>query len=293
MASAQEGSDWIETSYGALDDPLQVADLCLGRGFNYFFSKQFTKRYLDTGIFCSGAEQEVNDDFAGLGVRDPLGQYRVFSVVPAVLVVREEGLEDLAVPNTWQELLSETYRKTLVLPDCSTDLPRAVLLTLYSRYGEEGVRNLGRNIAQLLHPSQIVKKLRSKAADAPVLSILPYFFAEVVNLISGIRSVWLEDGTIIEPLFTVQKSSPEYFMSDPEAMAAAAGFFAGSRVASIFAKGNFPVLHPDIDNRLPQDKPLWWPGWDFIRQHDIEQLSSRLQSLYEAEIPNCKHGCRV
>lgn len=283
MASAEEGTGWITKTYAEVEDPRLLPDICLGRGFDFFFSKTFRERFVENNIFQAVPFKGVNKDLKGLGLCDPRGHYTVFSVIPAVLVIRKHALNGLPVPRTWEDLLSDTYNQALAMPDCSADLPRAILLTLYSRFGEEGVRRLAKNVCQRLHPSQLVKKIRSSAQDVPAISIMPYFFSQITESIPGIEVVWLEDGTIVEPLYILAKSDPEHFKSEPEAVQAAKEFFPGPKVASIFAKGHFPVLHPDIDNRLPAKAPLWWIGWDFIEKHDMLALASKLHLIFEEE----------
>ena len=283
MASAQEGSEWIAELYQDVEDPTLLPDICLGRGYDFFFSKTFQKRFIETGVFHKGPAQQENSDFKGLGLQDPKGNYNVFAVIPAVFVVKESALNDLPIPRTWEALLGSDYKNYVAMPDCNADLPRAVLLSLYSRFGEDGVRRLASNVSQLLHPSQLVKKIRSSAKDAPAVSIMPYFFSQVVQQIPGITVVWPEDGTVVEPLYILSKSESKYCKSDSEAMEAAKDFFLGSTVASIFAKGNFPALHPDVNNGIPDDVPLWWVGWDFLGKHDVIALAANLHAIFDAE----------
>ncbi len=283
MASAQEGSGWIAESYGEVEDPALLPDICLGRGYDFFFSKTFKDRFIETDIYCSEPAAEENLDFKGIDLQDPKGHYNIFAVIPAVFVVKESALGNLPVPRSWEELLKEEYKNCVALPDCSADLPRAVLLALYSRFGEDGVRRLAANMVQRLHPSQLVKKIRSSAKDVPAVSIMPYFFSQLVEGIPGVHVVWPEDGTVIEPLYILAKSDAKYFTAEPQAVKAAKEFFLGSQVAAIFAKGHFPVLHPDIDNKLPKDVPLWWLGWDFIEKHDVVGLAVKLHAIFDQE----------
>ncbi len=284
MASAQEGSDWITKSYSEVEDPCLLPDVCLGRGYDFFFSKTFKDRFIETDVYGSEPAAEENIDFKGLGLQDPKGHYNVFAVIPAVLVIKESALDGLPIPRTWEALLGEKYRNYVAMPDCNADLPRAVLLALYSRFGEDGVRRLAENVSQLLHPSQLVKKIRSSAKDVPAVSIMPYFFSQVVQGIPGVSVVWPEDGTVLEPLYLLIKSDAKYCKSDPKAVEAAKEFFLGSRVASVFSKGHFPALRPDIDNGLPKDVPLWWVGWDFLEKHDVIALADRLHLVFDKEM---------
>jgi len=284
MASAQEGSDWIKDAYGKVDDPCLLPDIFQGRGFDFFFSKTFQERFIETDIFQYLSTAKENTVLKGLGLQDPKGHYNVFSIIPAVIVVNKHALNGLAIPKTWEDLLSDQYKDAIAMPDCNADLPRAVLLTLYSRFGEKGVRKLAKNISQLLHPSQLVKKIRSSAKDVPAFSIMPYFFSQIVESMPGVSVIWLEDGTIVEPLYTLVKANSRHFKSDPEAVKAATEFFHGQKVASIFSRGHFPALYHGIDNMLPPNVPLWWIGWDFIAKHDMVALAEKLHAVFDEEL---------
>ena len=284
MASAQEGSDWIAQACGRVEDPRLLPDICLGRGFTFFFSPEFRTRFIETGVFQTPVPEEINQDFQGLGLPDPRGRYNVFAAIPAVIIVKERALGGLPVPRTWEELLEPRYRGTLAMPDCSADLPRAVLLTLYSRFGEEGVSRLAGNISKLLHPSQFAKKIRMPGNDVPAFSIMPHFFAQIVSSVPGIRVLWPQDGTIVEPLYILAKSKDEYCKADPRAVEAAREFFLGPKVASIFSRGHFPALHPGIHNGLDPQTPWWWVGWDFLEQNNVTGLAAGLERLFEETV---------
>jgi hypothetical protein len=31
-------------------------------------------------------------------------------------------------------------------------------------------------------------------------------------------------------------------------------------------------VHPDVDNRLPDDAVFKWIGWDYVKNHDLKAL---------------------
>lgn len=289
MASAQEGCDWIAELYQNVEDPKKLPDICLGRGYDFFFSHSFQQRFIETNVYHREQFGEVNSDFQGLGLQDPKGNYNVFAVIPAVFIVRGEALDGLPAPRTWEDLLGGKYKDYIAMPDCGTDLPRAVLLSLYSRFGESGVRRFGENVSQRLHPSRLIKKIRTSAKDTPAISIMPYFFSQVVSHLPGVTEVWPEDGTVVEPLYYLVKSKSEYCRSSPEVMQAAMDFFFGEEVASIFSCGNFPALHPTVHSGIPSGASLWWLGWDFLGKHDVIELANRLQAVFDESHPGCTH----
>jgi hypothetical protein len=43
-------------------------------------------------------------------------------------------------------------------------------------------------------------------------------------------------------------------------------------VAGICAGAAFPAVHPDVDNRLPENASFKWIGWDYVKNHDMKAL---------------------
>jgi ABC-type Fe3+ transport system substrate-binding protein len=135
------------------------------------------------------------------------------------------------------------------------------------------VRALGRNLSESMHPATMVSTARR--ADAPIVTIMPYFFTRMALPGTPIQAVWPEDGAIVSPVFMLAKQSRR------AALQPVIDFFASRELGEILAhKGLFPSTHPEVDNRLEPGRTFDWLGWDYIRTQDIPALIARCQALF-------------
>ncbi len=284
FAAAQEGTDWVAEAYGQVEEPRMLPDICFSAGFDFFFAKPFTDRFIKSGVFRKLMPWTENEDFQGLGLQDPKSRYCIISVVPAVFVVDEPALEGRSVPRTWEDLLGSSYERSIAMPERSLDIPRSILLTLYARFGEEGVRSLGRNTASQLHPAQMVKQIKSAVKGRPAVSVMPYFFSRTVNEAEGITVIWPEDGAIVSPIYMLAKSDPGFCRADPRVVERAAELFSSQQMGTIFTKGYFPSLHPKVNNALPDEASFQWIGWEFLEGMDSGIILPQVYNLFDEEI---------
>ena len=139
-------------------------------------------------------------------------------------------------------------------------------MTIFKDAGVEGLRSLGRNVRYGWHPSQMVKAALRSSADAPAISVMPLFFAQNLRGKDQYSVVWPEDGALISPVTMLVKTEKLAELDD------LISFLAGPQVAGIFAGAFFPAVHPEVDNRLPEDATFKWIGWDYVTGQDIKEL---------------------
>ena len=46
------------------------------------------------------------------------------------------------------------------------------------------------------------------------------------------------------------------------------------------AQACFPSLHPDVDNKLPENASFKWLGWEYIKSNDLEQLKAYTTEVF-------------
>jgi hypothetical protein len=46
------------------------------------------------------------------------------------------------------------------------------------------------------------------------------------------------------------------------------------------AQSCFPVIHPGVDNQLPEGASFKWIGWDYVKSHDTIELTDRAQEFF-------------
>lgn len=277
LQAASMGLDWIRDQMTGDEDAL--ADVYLSAGFSLFFDRSVMGHHLDNGVFSdlTGAEH-FNSCFDNdaIDLKDPKGQYTIIGVVPAVFMVNTELLGDRPFPESWADLLKPEFEDTVALPMQDLDLFNAVLLSIYNEYGNDGLRKLGRSLLLSMHPAQMVKSgAKKQQSNAPVITVMPYFFTRMTRENSPMRPVWPKDGAIISPIFLITKTA-----SKEKSQPLVDFLFSREMGGILSASGKFPSTHPEVDNGLSPDQTFMWPGWDFINNNDIGQLLKETEAVF-------------
>ena len=271
--AASVGASWMEEHVNSIDDPEEFPDLFISAGFETFFDPKGIGKFRDA--FADRTPYEhFNPSFDNLGLRDPSGRYAIISVVPAVFLVNTNELGDGEMPRTWGDLLEPRFEQRVSLPVGYFDLFSGILLDIRRRYGDEGVRKLGRSLLESLHPAQMVKV--GSRPKAPLVTIMPYFFTRMAQPGSPMQAVWPEDGAILSPIFLLAKKS------GGEALQPVIDFFCSKEVGEVLAiKGLFPSTNPEVDNGLQSENSFSWLGWDWIEKTDIAAEIKECEALFE------------
>lgn len=286
FAAGREGKDLIEKICAYDGKPEVLPDIVFSEGFDCLFGLQSRERFIDSGIFGKALPWAINTNFKGAGLKDPDSKYNILGVIPAVFVIDKHALDGRPAPRTWEDLLDQNkgYENTIVISDRSVAVFKSVILTLYARFGEKGVRSLARNTTLELHPSQIVKLIASEKKERPAIFILPYFFSRMVCESREICVIWPEDGAIVAPIYMLVKSDPKFYKTDPQIVEHTVNFFSGRQMGTIFTKGHFPSLHPEVNNALPAEASFQWIGWEFLDGMDSGAVIPHIYNLFDEEM---------
>lgn len=250
----------------------QLPQIMMAPGFNRFFYRSFTERFLDE--FVTVGSWESNSHKQELGLHDPDNHYTIPCFNPTLLLVDRTVHEDLPIPKRWEDILEPEYEGLVALRGHQlSNFCEGVLLNTYKDHGEEGVKKLGRAVKTGLHPSQMVKYAGSGKKEAPVISTVPYSFARLVKTSELVSLVWPEDGAILNPLVMLVKAS------SISKLGALGEFIAGPEIGQVFSSTRFPSFHALVNNDFPPEARFKWLGWDFIKQNDLEELIPRLHQI--------------
>lgn len=271
--AASVGASWMDEHVNSIEDPEDFPDLFISAGFETFFDPsgigKFREAFADRTPY-----QTTNASFDGVGLRDPQGRYAIISVVPAVFLVNTIELGDQPMPKTWGDLLEPRFEQRVSLPVGDFDLFSGILLDIRRRYGDEGVRKLGRSLLESLHPAQMVKV--GTKPNPPLVTIMPYFFTRMAQPGSPMQAVWPTDGAIISPIFLLAKAS------GGEDVQRVVDFFCSKEVGEVLAiKGLFPSTHPEVDNGLEPGAPFSWLSWDWIENTDVASEIKECEQLFD------------
>jgi ABC-type Fe3+ transport system substrate-binding protein len=192
--------------------------------------------------------------------------------------VNSEELNGRKMPASWDDILGEEFENSVSLPIGDFDLFNAILLNIQNKYGDEGVKKLGKSLLQSMHPSEMVKS-HIKKSGKPVVTIMPYFFTKMTKRGGPMKAVWPSDGAIISPIFMLTKKEGK------EKLKPIVDFFASVKVGEILShNGRFPSVNPDIDNMISKEQKYMWYGWDNIKKNDIGKLITRCEKLFHESV---------
>lgn len=277
LSAASVGADGLNQEIARVEEEKDLPEVFISAGFESFFDRVNLRRFKERGTFVDVAPWPPNPCFAGLDLRDPGGHFTLLGVVPAVFLVNQNLLQGDPAPRTWEDVLHPRFTRRVALPVGDFDLFNGILLNLHRLFGDEGLAALARNMLVSLHPSQTVGRFSGRAAEQPAVSIIPYFFSKMTMNSQVIRTVWPEDGAIISPIFMlVRKAALERSRELVD-------LFLSREVGEILARrGNFPVLHPEVENPVAPGARFHWIGWDFIEAHDFGPLIPELSARFKA-----------
>jgi len=283
LKSASAGVDWLKTSLENSESADVLADIFISAGFDLFFDKNLIGKYKTQNIFEDITEIEhYNKDFENeyLSLKDPDNQYSMIGVVPAVFLVNTQELKGMKIPTSWEDILGEEFENKVSLPIGDFDLFNAILLNIYNKYGEYGIKRLGKNLLKSMHPSEMVKSHIKKAVK-PVVTIMPYFFTKMTKKGGPMKAVWPKDGAIVSPIFMLTKRDKK------DKLKPIAKFFSSKKVGEILShNGRFPSVHPDVDNMISNEHTYMWLGWNYIKNNDIGSLINKCERIFNETIKN-------
>lgn len=278
LQSANLGLDWIIEKVKT-GDVNKVPDVLLSAGFELFFDKNLMGQYMENGVFETYLEN-MNKDFynENIDLHDPKKRYAIMGVVPAVFLVNKTALKNRKIPQTWDDILTDEFENSVALPMADLDLFNALIVMVYKEYGDDGIKKLAKVYQKNLHPAQMVKT-KTKSNEAPAISIIPYFFSQMVNGASDLKVVWPKDGALLSPIFMITKKEKA------DKIKPFLDLFLSEKIGNLFsANGKFPTTNPNVDNHLEKSQNFKWVGWDFIYKNDIGEIIRNSEKLFNEEI---------
>ncbi|GMQ62591.1 ABC transporter substrate-binding protein [Vallitalea maricola] len=280
LKAASMGVDWLKESLEKTEDPDILSDIFISAGFDLFFDKKLIGKWASKGVFEDITKMKhYNKEFDNeeICLKDPNNNYSIIGVVPAVFLVNIEELDGRDMPKSWEDILKPDFENSVSLPIGDFDLFNAILLNIHQKYGEEGLRKLGKCLSTGMHPSEMVKSHRKQ--DKPVVTIMPYFFTKMIKNEGPMKPVWPLDGAIISPIFLLSKKSKKD-MLEP-----VVDFFASKEVGEILShNGKFPSVNPEVDNMISMEHKYMWLGWDYIYNNDMGELINRCENIFNENI---------
>ncbi len=234
--------------------------------FNRFLSKFTGKRYFER------LELPVHPVFERAGLRDPNGEFHMFSVMPTVMLVDKKMLGGRPMPRRWSDLLDPAFAGDVALPAAHGAVSTLLPLTVLRDHGEAGLETLHRAVRCAM-PSTDMIRGAGATLKGPAVYVVAWFFAKACPSPDA-EIVWPEDGALVEPSFLlVQNGRREEYRTLVE-------FITGAGFGEVSAAHAYPAANPAVDNKLPAGAVFNWLGWEFIRSVPLEDRIAAVRSYF-------------
>lgn len=243
-------------------------------GFGDYFRPDFMERVVNPGGFQAVHSKPLHPAFPPEEFLDPAGQYTLHGVYPYVLLADLPRLGNRPLPKRWSDLLDPVYRNDIISVGNSNKVAELLLLTIYKDHGEEGLRLLAPNIKDGWHGSRMARTAGSRNEDGAALYYIPWNFAKYCPHTEQTAIIWPEDGAIVNPLFMLVQTAKR------ERVQPIIDFVLSKELGQKSANAYCPVLHPQVDNGLPEGARFKWLGWQFIRSPDFYRLKEHTQNVF-------------
>jgi len=274
-----EGNVNQETSYYDHIDTItsidQLPDIVISSDINSFYHERFKQTFRGKGMFRSFSSRRIHPDMESIGLADPSGDFTMLSANLLVPVVINDLMRGRPVPESWGELLNESFTNSVVMRGDESFFCNGVLLPIHHMFGMDGVRDLGRSVVQGLHPSEMVKLIDSRKSDVPPIYVMPYFFATKIKERTRVTVFVPKEGAIVSPVQMLVKHSAR-----PEVMEVAE-YLAGPDLGQICADSYFPSTHSAVTNPTSSIR-LRWLGWEFLNNTDVGALKTAVGATFRA-----------
>ncbi|MBW4081118.1 ABC transporter substrate-binding protein [Paenibacillus sp. S150] len=247
-----------------------------GFGFGNFFRRSFLEGLAAGGHFQSVALEGP----AGVAAQpfvDPQQDFTIYGLYPYVLMVDRTKLGALPVPSSWSDLLRPEYTDQIIAVGSSNKISELLLLTLYKKFGDDGIIRLAANIKDGWHGRVMVKTVEAPESntEGAGIYVIPWIFAQQCKDSDHVSIIWPEDGALVNPLFLLTRKSK------PSAVQAVTEFITSKSFAEQATAQHFVMLNSGVDPGLPEGATFNWLGWDFIRGNDLEQLKAHVQEVFQ------------
>ena len=280
LAYLAEGNVNHELSYYPYIDSVEsveeLPDLILSSDINAFYHHRFLEKFIEPGHFIS-VNSPMAPHMADIGFADPHGHFTMFCGNALVIVHVKDVRPKLKAPERWEDLLQERYGKSIIMRGQDSFFCSGVLVPFFRLFGADAIPRLAANVCNGLHPSQMVKMIDTHADNCPPLFIMPWFFAHKIKAKERIEILFPQEGAFISPVQLLVKKSKR------EELAPVIDFLMSLSLHQHCSDNFFPSPHPGVVPNLPQDKKLFWIGWDFIYHHDLEKVKREIGETFTSE----------
>jgi len=274
-----EGNLNYEKSFFAGIDKLnsvdELPDIFISSDINSLYHKRFQRLFLNSDNFET-ISTEVHSLFDKSNYVHPNRLMVWFTTNLLVMVVDTDKLGVRMLPQSWLDILPESFSNDLTLRGDTDFFCNAMFFPYMKTIGDEAIRLLGKNTARGLHPSQMVKMLNAGNIDGTTVYVMPYSFALKVRNTERFRIVFPQEGAIVSPVQMLVKKG-KYIEHK-----ALIDYILSAEMSNVLLQSGFPSANKDAVNQL-QSATLNWVGWEYMEDNDIQECKEKMQKLFFSE----------
>lgn len=262
---------WMdESSHVPLKE--ELPKIIISAGVNSFYRKDFRNKAIKENYFKE--VKSIGKDLIESGLCDLEGNYYIMALNYLVMAVDLTKLNGRDIPKSWGELLNSSFKKEVAIRGKKGKYCETTLLAIYKDYGMDGIMKLKELVGYGGHPAEMVKNAGKGIKDAPTISVLPYFYANLLKNNKNVQVIWPDDGAIVSPVtLLVQKDIPK----DLENVVK---YFISEEVRSICKNASLPHPLDYLEYLKENNYKLNWIGWDLINNSDINTLLPKLNEYF-------------
>ncbi|EKQ52346.1 MULTISPECIES: ABC transporter substrate-binding protein [unclassified Clostridium] len=248
----------------------ELPKIIISAGVNSFYRKDFRAKAIEEKYFKEVEKEGTNKN----DLSDDDGNYYIMALNYLVMIVDLTKLNNRNIPKSLGELLDGPFKKEVAIRGKKGKYCETTLLAIYKDYGIEGIMKLKELIGYGGHPAEIVKNAGKGIENSPTVSLVPYFYANLLKNNKNVQIVWPEEGAIVSPVTLLVQSE---ISNNLESVV---NYFTSEEVRNICKKASLP--HPDdyLKYLSENNYKLNWIGWDFIKNNDINKLLLELNTYF-------------
>jgi hypothetical protein len=189
-------------------NPDHLPDIIIAGNYEFLFEYPFYERFLKTGLF-RGVTKESDLD----AMPDVLRTNLVRNNLGVLCFGSRSVVQDLTVKGvsqhitSWRELLTPAFEDQFTVHGHIDRAPFGFMYFLNKHFGAEGIIRYAKNIADIKHFSQVIKRMSSTDEYRTAINILPDVATAKIPSNKKVCILDLEEGKMLSPMILLVKES--------------------------------------------------------------------------------------
>ncbi len=249
----------------------EIPEIIIASGLHTVFSKEFKERFIDTRIYIPAipeqAYQKLSTQYKRLVVNDNIG---IIGTGFWSLVCDLSVSINVPYPRQWTDLINPIYKGLISVHGYNGKASiTSLLLILKERLGEEAISGFGKNIRNIWHFAEILKRIDTNEPRRTPFNLLPN--AAAVQMPSKKRGAILEfeEGPILAPMLMYVKASKA------EICKPVIQFFFSDVMRRNLHQGDFYLA-----DEMNWKQNFTFPDWNYLMNNDYEQINQTLDAKF-------------